>query len=154
MDITSGAVATFDTPRDLIHNRGLVADPAAFAREHGAASWLFLCGEEFASMDGGMSYGEVQAAVRQSANVVSDGPVVLDMDLARRQVAALDRLPRPTLVTCRTGPRSSALVYLYAGLQTGAPAEDVIVRAERDGAPWAQSDELKAWVRQGLDELK
>ncbi|HLX88369.1 MAG TPA: hypothetical protein VKR22_07950 [Acidimicrobiales bacterium] len=143
----------FDTPTDLVSNRGLIADPAGFARQHGAASWLYLCGEQFADMEGGMSYAQVQAAVAQSANVVSDPPVPLDMDLARRQIASLDELPRPTLVTCRTGPRSSALVYLYAGLRAGAPADDVIARAEADQAPWAGSDELKAWVRQGLDEL-
>lgn len=145
---------SFGTPTDLIHNRGLINDPAAFAREHGAASWLFLCGDAFASMEGGMSYGEVQAAVDRSANVVSDPPVALDMELARRQIAALEELPRPTLVTCRTGPRSSALVYLYAGLRAGAPADVVVARAEADGAPWAQSDELQAWVRQGLAELR
>jgi hypothetical protein len=146
-------VTAFDSPTDLIHNRGLVTDPAAFARDHGAASWLFLCGEEFASMDGGISYDDVQAAVPRSVNIVSDPPVTLDMDLARRHVAALDDLPRPTLVTCRTGPRSSALVYLYSGLRAGASADDVIARAEADASPWAQSDELKAWVRQGIDEL-
>ena len=104
-------------------------------------------------MDGGMSYGQVQAAVPESANIISDPPRVLDMDLARRQVAALDQLPRPTLVTCRTGPRSSALVYLYAGLRAGAGPDDVLARAEADGAPFAGSDELKGWVTQGLDEL-
>ena len=147
-------MSSSDTPTDLFHNRGLIADPAAFARDRNAASWLFLCGEEFASMEGGMSYEDVQDAVERSANVVSDPPVVLDMDLARRQVAALDELPRPTLVTCRTGPRSSALVYLYSGLRSGARADDVIARADADGAPWAQSDELTAWVRQGLTELR
>src|SRR3954447_16396830 len=104
----------FETPTDLPFNRGRIADPAGFAAEHGAASWLYLCGEEFASMEGGMSYESVQAAVPQSANVISDPPRAMDMDLARRQVAALGELPRPTLVTCRAGPRSSALVYLYA----------------------------------------
>src|SRR3954468_18742565 len=78
------------------HNRGLIADPAAFAREANAASWLFLCGDDFAAMDGGMSYADVQAAVPASANVVSDPPVEMTMDLARRQLAALDDLPRPT----------------------------------------------------------
>jgi hypothetical protein len=146
-------VAEFESPTDLKFNRGLVADPEAFAREAGAASWLFLCGEEFAAMEGGMSYAGVLAAVAESANVVSDPPRVLDMDLARRQVAALDELPRPTLVTCRVGPRSSALVYLYAGLRAGAGAEEVLARAEADEAPFAGSDELKAWVAQGLAEL-
>jgi len=143
----------FSAPSDLVYNRGRIADPGDFAREAGAASWLFLCGEEFAAMEGGMSYESVQAAVPESANVVSDPPRVLDMDLARRQVEALDRLPRPTLVTCRVGPRSSALVYLYAGLKSGAPADEVIQRAEADGAPFAGNDELEAWVARGLEEL-
>ena len=143
----------FETPTDLMNNRGLVADPEAFAREKGAASWLFLCGEEFASMEGGMSYADVERAVPVSANVVSDPPVQLDLDLARKQIEALDGLPRPTLVTCRTGPRSSALIYLYAGLQAGASVEDVFARAEADDAAFMKSDELRAWVANGLEQL-
>ncbi len=146
-------MADFETPTDLLNNRGLVGDPEAFAREKGAASWLFLCGEEFASTEGGISYADVERAVPVSANVVSDPPVVLDLDLARRQIEALDDLPRPTLVTCRTGPRSSALIYLYAGLQAGASAEDVFARAEADDAAFLMSDELRAWVADGLAQL-
>ena len=143
----------FETPADLMNNRGLIADPEAFAREKGAASWLFLCGEEFASMEGGMSYADVERAVPVAANVVSDPPVQLDLDLAREQIEALDGLPRPTLVTCRTGPRSSALIYLYAGLQTGTSPEDVFARAEADDAAFVKSDELRAWVANGLEQL-
>jgi hypothetical protein len=143
----------FETPAHLMNNRGLIADPETFAREKGAASWLFLCGEEFASMEGGMSYADVERAVPVSANVVSDPPVQLDLDLARKQIEALDGLPRPTLVTCRTGPRSSALIYLYAGLQTGASPEDVLSRAEADDAAFVKSDELRAWVANGLEQL-
>ena len=143
----------FASPTDLKHNRGQIADPAAFAREAGAASWLFLCGEEFAAMDGGMAYADVQAAVPESENLIADPPRPFDMDVARRGVAALDALPRPTLVTCRTGPRSSALVYLYAGLKAHASAEDVLAQAEADGAPFVQAEPLKAWLTQGLTEL-
>jgi hypothetical protein len=146
-------MAEFETPTDLTNNRGLIEDPEAFARESGAASWLYLCGEEFASLEGGMSYADVERAVPVSANVVSDPPTPLDLDLARRQIAALDELPRPTLVTCRTGPRSSALIYLYAGLQAGASAEDVLARAEADDAVFAKSDELRAWVANGIAQL-
>jgi hypothetical protein len=135
------------------HNRGLIEDPSAFAADFGAASWLFLCGEDFATIDGGMSFADVQAAVDTAAVVVSDPPVEMTMDLAREQVAALDALPRPTLVTCRTGPRSAALVYLYAGLKSGASAGEVLARAEADAAPFVRSDALKAWVTQGLAEL-
>jgi protein tyrosine phosphatase (PTP) superfamily phosphohydrolase (DUF442 family) len=146
-------MAGFETPTGLAHNRGLIADPDAFARDANAASWLYLCGPDFAAVEGGMSYESVQAAVAESVNIVSDPPKVLDMDLARQHVAALDRLPRPTLVTCRTGPRSSALIYLYAGLRSGATADEVLARAEADGAPFAGSAELRAWVEQGLAEL-
>ena len=116
----------------LQNNTGLIEDPESFAREAHAKSWLYLCGEAFASMEGGMSYADVQAAVDDSVNIVSDPPVVMDMDLARRHIAALDELPRPTLVTCRTGPRSSAVMYLYAGLKVGASAEEVLA-ARRSG---------------------
>ena len=104
-------------------------------------------------MDGGLSYASVQEAVPESMNIVSDPPREMDMDLARQHVAALDSLPRPTLVTCRAGPRSSAVAYLYAGLRSGATADEVLARAEADDAPFAQSEDLKAWVTQGLTEL-
>lgn len=146
-------MSEFQSPSDLIHNRGLIADPAAFAKEADAASWLYLNGEEFAAMEGGMSYADVQAAVPESANLVADPPRPFDMDVARRGIAALDRLPRPTLVTCRTGPRSSALVYLYAGLRSGASFAEVLARAEADDAPFVQAQPLKDWVAQGLDEF-
>ena len=146
-------MAGFETPTDLSNNRGLIADPVAFAQERGAASWLYLCGEEFASMEGGMSYSDVQGAVPASAVVVSDPPTPLDLDLARQQIEALNGLPRPTLVTCRTGPRSSALIYLYAGLSAGSTAEEVLERAEADDALFVRSDELRAWVVDGLAQL-
>jgi hypothetical protein len=146
-------MSEFAGPVDLGFNRGPVSDPKAFARDAGAASWLYLCGEEFAAMENGMSYDDVEAAVPDSRNIVSDPPRDLTLDLAREHIAALDELPRPTLVTCRTGPRSSAVVYLYSGLRAGASADEVLARAEADDAPFVRSDELKAFVRQGLAEL-
>ncbi|HEX4518535.1 MAG TPA: hypothetical protein VH063_03035 [Gaiellaceae bacterium] len=143
----------FESPSDLTFNRGLVADPQAFAAGAGAASWLYLCSDEFAEVPSGMAYASVEAAVPEAARVVSDGQTPLDMQLARTQIAALESLPRPTLVTCRTGPRSSALVYLYSGLKAGANAGEVLERADADEAPFAGSAELRAWVTQGLDEL-
>src|SRR5205807_9391397 len=147
---TLRSMARFDTPTDLSFNRGPIADPDAFAKERDAASWLYLCGEEFAAMDGGMSYDQVQAAVPQSENIVSDPPREMTMDLARQHIEALDRLPRPTMVTCRAGPRSSAVVYLYAGLRTGASAADVLAQADADSAPFTGFDDLREFVRQGL----
>ena len=104
-------------------------------------------------MDGGMSYADVQDAVAESANVVSDPPREMTMDLARQHIEALDALPRPTVVTCRRGPRSSAVIYLYAGLQQGASAEEVLARAERDGAAFVADEGLKAWLTEGLTEF-
>ena len=146
-------MAEFQGPTDLTHNRGLIADPAAFAKDAGAESWLFLCGDEFAATEDGMSFADVQSAVGESVNLIADPPRPFDMNVARQGVAILDQLPRPTLVTCRTGPRSSALVYLYAGLRSGVSAEEVLARADADGAPFTQAEPLRSWVTRGLAEL-
>ena len=143
----------FGGPVDISFNRGPIKDPAQFARDADAASWLFLCGDEFAAMDGGMSYDQVQAAVDVSENIVSDPPRELNIELVRQHIAALDRLPRPTLITCRAGPRSSASAYIYAGLRAGASADAVLARADADAAPFTSVDELRAFVRQTLETL-
>ena len=85
-------MAHFQLPVDLLFNRGPVQDPHAYAQEREAASWLFLVGDEFASMPGGMSYAQVQDAVPHSARVISDPPRALNLELARQHVAALEAL--------------------------------------------------------------
>ena len=70
----------FEGPTGLTFNRGLIEDPMAFARESHAASWLVLCGDEFATMDGGLSYASVQAAVPESAEPL-EGPADVDGDV-------------------------------------------------------------------------
>jgi hypothetical protein len=147
-------MAGFAVPSDLTFNRGPITDPHEFAAEVGCASWLCLTGSEFAEMDGGMSYDTIREAVDVSMNVVSDPPRVLDLELARRHVDALDQLPRPTLVSCRTGPRASAVVYLYAGLKEGASAEEVVAAAERDGAPCSGFPEYLAWIVSSMAALR
>jgi hypothetical protein len=144
----------FELPRDLVFNTRKLADPAGFARENEAASWLYLNGEEFASMEGGMSYEQVRAAVARAANVISDPPRVLDLALAREHVAALDDLPRPTLVTCRAGPRASAVAYMYAGLRAGADPDEVIAAAKAAGAPFCAFDDYVDWVRHAIETIR
>ena len=139
---------------DLHFNTQKIADPTTFARERNAASWLFLCGTEFAAMEGGISYAQIQSAAPITENIISDPPRVMDMDLARRHVAALDKLPRPTLVTCRQGPRSSAVSYMYSGLRAGNEPADVIAAAEAAGAPFVSSDDLKKWVVDAITTLR
>ena len=147
-------MADFQLPKDLKFNRGLIQDPSAYAKEAGSSSWLFLVGEEFASMPGGISYDQVQEAVPNSARVVSDPPRVLNLDLARQHVEALEHLPRPTMISCRTGPRASAVAYMYAGLKVGATPDEVITAAERDDAPFCASTEIKEWIRSSMESLK
>jgi hypothetical protein len=144
----------FQLPPDLMYNRGAIQDPSAYAKETGSASWLFLVGESFASMPGGMSYADVQQSVRFSACVVSDPPLELNLDLARQQVAALDKLPRPTLISCRTGPRASAVAYMYAGLKAGATPAEVITAAELDAAPFCAFPTYKEWVQSSMESLQ
>lgn len=145
---------TFRLPNDLIFNTQRIAAPSAFARDRNAASWLYLNGAEFASMEGGMSYAQVQECVGRSENVISDPPRVLDLELARQHVRALDELPRPTLVTCRAGPRASAVSYMYAGLRAGADAADVLAAAEAEGAPFCRFEDYKEWVATSITALR
>lgn len=144
----------FNLPDDLKYNRGRIDDPVTYLRDSGCSSWLYLVGEEFAAMPGGMSYEQVRTATPASINVVSDPPRVLDLHLARRHVAALDELPRPTMITCRAGPRASAVAYMYSGLRLGVEAADVLDAARKDGAPFYEVEEYRAWVRSSIEALR
>ena len=86
-------MSRFEPLPDISFNTEKVADPSAFARERGAASWLCLTGEEFAAMEGGISYAQVQRAVGRSINVVSD--------------SAEDAQPRPRAGARRRPGRAS-----------------------------------------------
>jgi len=125
-------MADSESAADLTFNRGLID----------AASCLLLCSDDFAAVEGGVSNASIQAAVAETAWIVSDPPKVLDIYLA-----ALDRSPRPTLVACRTRPRSSALVDLYSGRKAGAQADEVRARDNPDDASFARADEIKAGGR-------
>lgn len=144
----------FQLPDGLRYNRGLIQNPATYLKNVGCNSWLYLVGEEFAKMEGGMSYDQVQAATAHSVNVVSDPPQVLNLELARQHVKALDSLPRPTLILCRTGPRASAVAYMYSGLKFGADPDEVLAMAEKDQAPFIQFEEYKEWVRSSIESLR
>ncbi len=147
-------MADFKLPTDLKHNTAMVQNPSEYAKESGCASWLFLVGDEFATMPGGISYAQVQQAIPQSARVVSDPPRVLNLDLARQHIKALDELPRPTLITCRTGPRAAAVAYMYAGLKSNATYDQVIAAAEKADAPFCKFPECREWVKSSMDALK
>ncbi|MEO5581404.1 MAG: hypothetical protein ABIR66_01825 [Saprospiraceae bacterium] len=144
----------FELPEDLVYNNGLIEDPATYLKESGCISWLCLVGEEFAKMDIGISYSQVQAATPYSVNVVSDPPLKLNIEMAHEHVKALDALPRPTLIACRTGPRASAVAYMYSGLKFGADPDEVIATAEKDNAPFTKVDEYNEWVRSSIEALR
>lgn len=144
----------FELPDDLRFNRGIIQEPGQYFTHSGCHSWLFLVGEEFATMPGGMSYQQVLEATPEALNVISDPPRVLNLDLAQQHVEALDALPRPTLISCRSGPRASAVAFMYSGLKSGADPGDVIDAAERDNAPFVQSEELKKWVADSMESLR
>jgi len=144
----------FKLPDDLKYNNGFIKNPTAYLKDRGCISWLYLVGEEFSKMENGMSYEEVQEATSYSVNVISDPPQTLNLDLATQHVNALDSLPRPTLISCRTGPRASAVAYMYSGLKLGAEPDEVIAAAEKDNAPFTKIDEYKKWVRSSIESLR
>lgn len=144
----------FELPEDLRYNNGFIKNPGTYLNDSGCISWLYLVGEEFSTMENGMSYQQVQEATPYSVNVISDPPQILNLDLAHEHVNALDSLPRPTLISCRTGPRASAVAYMYSGLKLGAEPDEVIAAAEKDNAPFTQFDEYKNWVRSSIESLR
>lgn len=147
-------MSDFNLPQNLIFNRDSIQDPASYAAETGCASWLSLTGPEFASMEDGISFAQIRAAVPLSANIISDPPRVLNLDLARQMIAALEELPRPTLITCRVGPRASAAAYLYAGLKQQSEVSEILMVAEQDDAPFCPFPEYREWVRTSLESLR
>jgi hypothetical protein len=144
----------FKLPEDLKYNNGFIKNPTAYLKDRGCISWLYLVGEEFSKMENGMSYEEVRKATPNSVNVISDPPLTLNLDLATQHVIALDSLPRPTLISCRTGPRASAVAYMYSGLKLGADPDEVIAAAEKDNAPFTKIEEYKNWVRSSIKSLR
>jgi len=144
----------FKLPEDLKYNNGFIKNPTAYLKDRGCMSWLYLVGEEFSKMENGMSYEEVQEATPYSVNVISDPPLTLNLDLAAQHLTALDSLPRPTLISCRTGPRASAVAYMYSGLKLGAEPDEVIAAAEKDNAPFTKIEEYKNWVRSSIKSLR
>ena len=144
----------YEFPDDIKFNRGLIEDPTKYIKDAGCKSWLYLVGEEFSKMKGGMSFDQVQAATPFASNVVSDPPRDLDLTLARQHVKALDELPRPTLISCRTGPRASAVAYMYSGLKGGADPAEVLDAAVKNNAPFVQIEEYKEWVRSSIESLR
>jgi len=143
----------FGLLKDLSYNNGAIKDPDIYLKERGCQSWLYLIGVEFSKMENGMSYQQVQASTPYSINVISDPPTILNLELAHEHVKPLDSLPRPTLISCRTGPRASAVAYMYSGLKTGAEPDEVIATAEKDNAPFIKFDEYKDWVRSSIETL-
>ena len=144
----------FKLPDNLMFNRGAIENPSAYFNNREAKSWLLLTGEEFAAMPGGISYNQVKEATPHSVNVVSDPPKTLNLELARQHIKALDELPRPTLISCRTGPRAAAVAYMYAGLKNNSDADEVIAAAEADEAPFVKFEDYKTWVRNSMQALK
>ena len=143
----------FRLPSDLKYNNGFIKNPSEYLDAMECASWLLLTGDEFAAMPDGISWEQVQAATPHSARVVSDPPRTLNLELAVQHIRALDELPRPTLISCRTGPRASAVAYLYAGLKSGTAAEDLLAAAENDGAPFIEFEDYRNWVKEMLKRL-
>jgi protein tyrosine phosphatase (PTP) superfamily phosphohydrolase (DUF442 family) len=144
----------FKLPDDLKYNNGFIKNPTVYLKDRECISWLYLVGEEFSQMENGMSYEQVKEATPYSVNVISDPPLTLNLELATQHVNALDSLPRPTLISCRTGPRASAVAYMYSGLKLGAEPDEVIATAEKDNAPFTKINEYKNWVRSSIESLR
>ena len=92
----------------------------------------------------------------ESENIVADPPEPFDMNAARTILAAIDRLPRPTLVTCRgrtTAPRRPCTSTPGSAVGSIRPTR-CSRKPTPTGAPFAGTDAYRDFVTQGLEELR
>jgi hypothetical protein len=75
----------------------------------------------------------------------------LSLPLADSLCRALDDLPRPTLVTCMSGARATAVSRMYLARRRGVGAEEVIEAAEEKKEAWLKNAKLVAWMRKCLN---
>lgn len=76
----------------------------------------------------------------------------LSLPLADSLCRSLDDLPRPTLVSCMSGSRATAVSRMYLARSRGVGAEEVISVAEKKNEPWAKNAKLVAWIKECLGD--
>lgn len=121
-------------------------------------SVLYLCPDT--ASDSGLEGGFATAQAVFGAENAATSPVVIDVDAFsgsvastvgayreyQAQKAALDVLPRPTLIACKTNRRAGAVYALYNGIKNGWTKEQIDADSTTRGFGYLGNARLAGWV--------
>mmetsp|Transcript_24199 Transcript_24199/g.39163 ORF Transcript_24199/g.39163 Transcript_24199/m.39163 type:complete len:347 (+) Transcript_24199:32-1072(+) len=135
-------------------------EEAAAHRAAGAQALVYLCPDEggdtgFAAPGGFQEgllplFGEGHA--RQLPVVVTDA-LPANLELARALVAALEELPRPLVLQCRSANRASAPLAMYLAKKNQWTADQTQEYGEKSELPFVGVPKLAEWVRNYVESL-
>ena len=91
------------------------------------------------------------AGVADALHVPVDAPAGLSRTTADACVAALARLPRPTLVLCASGNRASAAIAIAVGREERWGGEATLAWALEQKMPFLTVQPLRDWVVASVD---
>ena len=112
--------------------------------------WLKLIPEESYSFADPATVPFLDADKKCNSVMVSVEADSLTSPLVDSLIAALDALPRPALISCKSGARATAVARLYAARKLNATSEVVLRAAIAKKEPWTNNEKLVQWIKDNL----
>lgn len=148
--------AFFEVSAEFGIDGGIDSDALAFLAAKYAGA-LYLSSDSPTDLGANSGFEAVQAsfpagAIKVALDVSRDAyKVDGDSTLAAAQeykafAAALDSLPRPTVIICKTARRASAVVAAYEGVKGRNSVDEVLSRASAQDLKFLGHEGLKKWV--------
>eukprot|EP00518_Triparma_eleuthera_P007455 CAMPEP_0182469546 /NCGR_PEP_ID=MMETSP1319-20130603/17250_1 /TAXON_ID=172717 /ORGANISM="Bolidomonas pacifica, Strain RCC208" /LENGTH=757 /DNA_ID=CAMNT_0024669863 /DNA_START=121 /DNA_END=2394 /DNA_ORIENTATION=- len=121
-----------------------------------AKSWLSLVPQDkYAPTDGSDPTDPVSLSpsiAKGGISFISVEADALSLSLADSLCRCLDDLPRPTLVSCMSGARATAVSRMYLARRRGVRAEEVLSTAEEKKEAWVRNAKLVTWMKECLSD--
>ena len=150
VDVANFDVAIVDHTDPAAHEflvSGTEDLPTDFSAVNG---WLNLIPEKNYTFPDPSSVPFLAADKKCDSRFVSVEADALTAPLIDDLVAALDALPRPALISCKSGSRATAVARLYAARKLNATSEVVLLAARAKKEAWLNNAKLVAWVTSNL----
>ncbi|MBE9128243.1 MULTISPECIES: beta-lactamase hydrolase domain-containing protein [unclassified Coleofasciculus] len=74
-------------------------------------------------------------------------PDAMSDELADKVLQEIDRLPKPTLLHCKSGMRSGAMALMYVATQEGMTAEEAMEKGKQLGFDCDKSPQMKEFFK-------
>jgi sulfur dioxygenase len=120
------------------------------------ASCLYLCTDSTEDLGAPAGFADIQTAFKEAQHIpfapsaasFQPGATYFDcQDAYSSFERALDRLPRPTVIVCKSARRAGAVLTAYKGAKEGGGAEKAMSFAKDQGLSFVGAAGLAAWVQ-------